>query len=139
VDGNRKITDYNALRDSEERLQLAVDISRISTFDIDLKTDHVETDDTGRAIYGFEPDEPLTFTKVQSHFHPEDRDEVGRRVSAAFAPEGSDEFEVEQRIIRADGEVRWIRVRGRLSLKRRTPTAASSRALSRNLRGYYEQ
>jgi PAS domain S-box-containing protein len=101
------------VRESEERLQLAVDISRISTFDINLKTDEVETDEIGRAIYGFEIDEPLTFTKVQSHFHPEDRDEVARLISAAFAPEGSDEFEVEQRIIRADGDVRWIRVRGR--------------------------
>jgi PAS domain S-box-containing protein len=108
-----KLRINNALRNSEERLQLAVDISRIATFDIDLTTDEVQTDQTGRAIYGFEPNEPLTFAKVQSHFHPEDRDGVARRVEAAFAPEGSDEFEVEQRIIRTDGEVRWIRVRGR--------------------------
>ncbi len=108
-----KLRINNALRDSEERLQLAVDISRIATFDIDLTTDEVQTDETGRAIYGFEPDDPLTFSKVQSHFHPDDRDEVARRVQAAFAPEGSDEFEVEQRIIRTNGEVRWIRVRGR--------------------------
>ena len=102
------------LRASEEHLQLAVDISRLSTFEIDLTTGAVETDETGRAIYGFELDEPLTFAVIQSHFHPDDRDEVIRRVEAAFAPdEGADEFEVEQRIIRTDGEVRWIRVRGR--------------------------
>ncbi len=50
---------------------------------------------------------------MQSHFHPDDRDDVLRNVSAALAPEGSDEFEVEQRIIRTNGETRWIRVRGR--------------------------
>lgn len=108
-----KLRINNALRDSEERLQPAVDISRIATFDIDLMTDEVQTDETGRAIYGFEPDEPLTFSKIKSHFHPDDSDEVARRVEAAFAPEDSDEFEVEQRIIRTNGEVRWIRVRGR--------------------------
>lgn len=101
------------LRASEEHLQLAVDISQFSTFDINLLTDEVETDRIGRAIYGFAPDEPLTFTKVQARFHPEDRDAVLRRVAAAFAPIGSDEFEVEQRIVRTDGETRWIRVRGR--------------------------
>jgi len=108
-----KLRINNALRESEERLQLAIDISRISTFHIDLQSDAVETDNTGRAIYGFEMDEPLTFTKVQSRFHPDDRDAVLARVGAALAPEGSDEFEVEQRIVRTNGDVRWIRVRGR--------------------------
>ncbi len=108
-----KLRINTALRESEERLQLAVDISRIATFDIDLATDTVQTDLIGREIYGFTADEPLTFSRVQSHFHPEDRDEVARRVGAAFEPEGSDEFEVEQRIIRTNGETRWLRVRGR--------------------------
>jgi PAS domain S-box-containing protein len=101
------------LRKSEARLRLAIDISRISTFEIDLLTDAVQTDEIGREIYGFEKDEPLTFTKIQSHFHPDDRAEVLRNVSIALAPTGTEEFEVEQRIIRSDGETRWIRVRGR--------------------------
>jgi PAS domain S-box-containing protein len=101
------------LRQSDDRLRLAVDISQTATFEINLLTDAVDTDDIGREIYGFEKDAPLTFARVQSHFHPDDRDDVLRNVSAALAPEGSDEFEVEQRIIRTNGETRWIRVRGR--------------------------
>ncbi|HEX9960685.1 MAG TPA: PAS domain-containing protein [Pyrinomonadaceae bacterium] len=102
-----------ALRESDARLRLAIDISRTSTFDIDLQTDEVQTDAIGREIYGWSADMPLTFSRVQSHFHPDDREEVSRRVSDALAPTGSDEFEVEQRIIRTDGRTRWIRVRGR--------------------------
>ncbi|HEX8367857.1 MAG TPA: ATP-binding protein [Pyrinomonadaceae bacterium] len=102
-----------ALRESDARLRLAIDISRTSTFDIDLQTDEVQTDDIGREIYGWSAGTPLTFSQVQSHFHPDDREEVIRRVSDALAPSGSDEFEVEQRIIRTDGKTRWIRVRGR--------------------------
>ncbi|HEY0049039.1 MAG TPA: ATP-binding protein [Pyrinomonadaceae bacterium] len=102
-----------ALRDSDARLRLAIDISRTSTFDIDLQTDEVQTDDIGREIYGWEADTPLTFSRVQAHFHPDEREEVIRRVSDALAPTGSDEFEIEQRIIRTDGKIRWIRVRGR--------------------------
>jgi two-component system cell cycle sensor histidine kinase/response regulator CckA len=101
-----------ALQQSEARLRLVIEISRTATFEINLETDAVQTDEIGREIYGFEPNEPLTFTKVQSRFHPEDRDEVLRSVSLALAPESSDEFEVEQRIIRTNGETRWIRVRG---------------------------
>ena len=102
-----------ALRISEERLRLAIDISQTSTFDIDLLTDEVQTDEIGREIYGWAADEPLTFAKVQARFHPEDKEYVQQSVAAAFEPEGRGEFEVEQRIIRTDGETRWIRVHGR--------------------------
>jgi PAS domain S-box-containing protein len=108
-----KLRNEAELRESEARLRLAIDISRISTFEIDLLTDAVQTDEIGREMYGFEKDEPLTFNKVQSHFHPDDRDEVLSQVAIALAPTGSEEFEVEQRIIRTSGETRWIRVRGR--------------------------
>lgn len=101
------------LRQSDARLRLAIEISQTSTFEIDLQTDRVETDQSGREIYGWKPDEPLTFSQVQTHFHPDDREPVRQAVEAALAPDGAGEFEVEQRIIRTDGETRWIRVRGR--------------------------
>ncbi|HEX8322445.1 MAG TPA: ATP-binding protein [Tepidisphaeraceae bacterium] len=102
-----------AVRESEERLRLAVAIAQIGTFEIDLKTDVVRVNDTGRDIYGWAADEPLTFTRVQSHFHPDDAPGVQREVGIALRPDGPREFEVEQRIIRTNGAVRWIRVRGR--------------------------
>ena len=97
----------------DARLRLALDISQTSTFEIDLLTDEVQTDEIGREIYGWEKGAPLTFTQVQSQFHPEDRERVLNAVSEAFAPDGKGEFQVEQRIIRTDGETRWIRVHGR--------------------------
>ena len=102
-----------ALREGEERLRLAVTIAQMGTFEIDLLTDAVAVNEPGREIYGWAPGEPLTFTKVQTHFHPEDRAEVMRRVADAFRPDGPGEFDVEQRVVRTDGATRWIRVRGR--------------------------
>lgn len=102
-----------ALRESEERLRLAINISQTSTFEIDLLTDEVQTDEIGREIYGWSADEPLTFSKVQTHFHPDDKEYVIQSVAAALEPQGKDGFEVEQRIIRTNGETRWIRVHGR--------------------------
>ena len=102
-----------ALRASEERLQLAVQIAQMGTFEINLLTDAVRVNDAGRLIYGWPDAEPLTFARVRTHFHPDDREWVLRAVGAACAPEGPGEFEVEQRIVRTDGAVRWVRVRGR--------------------------
>ncbi|HMO24986.1 MAG TPA: PAS domain S-box protein, partial [Tepidisphaeraceae bacterium] len=101
-----------ALRESEARLRQAVAIAEMGTFHIDLLTDAVTVNDAGRKIYGWAPDMPLTFSKVQSFFHPDDHAAVMRRVADAFRPDGPGEFEIEQRIIRADGAIRWIRVRG---------------------------
>ncbi len=101
------------LRVSEERLRLALLIAEMGTFEIDLRTDAVTVNDAGRSIYGWHANEPLTFAKVQAHFHPDDREEVMRKVDEAFRPEGPGEFEVEHRIVRSDGVTRWIRVRGR--------------------------
>ena len=102
------------LRHSEERFKLAVAIAKMGTFEINLRTDAVVVNEQGRAIYGWSPDAQLTFSKVQTHFHPDDREQVMQAVGQAFDPASeSDEFEVEQRIFRTDGAVRWIRVRGR--------------------------
>jgi PAS domain S-box-containing protein len=101
------------LRRSEDRFKLAVEIAKLGTFEIDLRTDAVQVNDEARAIYGW-PAAPLTFTQVQTHFHPDDRDQVLAAVGQAFDPAtSSDEFDVEQRIYRTDGAIRWIRVRAR--------------------------
>lgn len=113
---NRDITERTAkdraLRESESRMQLAIAIAQMGTFEIDLITGAVTVNEPGRVIYGW-PSTRLTFTEVQSYFHPDDREEVLRQVAATFDPNGTKEFELEQRIIRVDGAVRWIRVRGR--------------------------
>lgn len=100
-----------ALRESEERLKLAVGIAEMGTFEINLETDAVSVNEPGRAIYGWET--PFTtFAQVQTHFHPDDRDAVMREVAKALAPDGPGMFEVEHRVYRTNGEVRWIKVRG---------------------------
>ena len=102
------------LRHSEARFKLAVAIAQMGTFEIDLRNDAVVVNEQGREMYGWRPDAPLTFSMVQSHFHPQDRDHVVQVVGCAVDPASEcDEFEVEQRIFRTDGALRWIRVRGR--------------------------
>ena len=101
-----------ALRERDERLQLAVAIARMGTFEVDLATDAVVVNEPGRDIYGW-ADTRTTFSRVLAHFHPDDADEVARQVEAALDPAGPGVFEVERRIIRTDGAVRWLRLRGR--------------------------
>lgn len=102
------------LSHSEEQFKLAVMIAKLGTFEIDLRTDSVIVNEEARTIYGWPPNAQLTFSQVQTHFHPHDRGHVLQAVGQALDPAtGSDEFDVEQRIFRTDGTQRWIRVRAR--------------------------
>ena len=101
------------LREGEARLRLAIEIAQVGAFEIDLSSDAVTVNDVGRQIYGWNAEDPLTFARVQTHFHADDRERVLTQVQAALSPYGSGEFDVEQRIVRTDGAIRAIRVRGR--------------------------
>jgi PAS domain S-box-containing protein len=101
------------LRESEERLRVAVEIAQLGTFEIDLRTEAVAVNDAGRAIFGWPAGVAPTVGRVRADVHPDDRDDVVRQVRAALADGGPGRFEVEHRIVRPDGATRWVRVRGR--------------------------
>nr|MBA2356121.1 GAF domain-containing protein [Acidobacteriota bacterium] len=119
----------DAVRESEARLQQAVALAGMGTFDIDLLTDVVVVNGAGRAIYGWDEHTPLTFGRVQTHFHPDDRERVVEAVAAAMRPDGSGTFEVEQRIIATGGAVRWIAVRGQAMFEGVAPDRRAARCI----------
>ena len=103
-----------ALRASEERLQQAIAIVGLGTFEVELATDAATVNEQGRRIYGWGADESLTFARIQTQFHRDDYDRVMKLVRSAHDPSAPNMFDVEHRIIRTDGVERWIRVRGQI-------------------------
>jgi diguanylate cyclase (GGDEF)-like protein/PAS domain S-box-containing protein len=65
-----------------------------------------------RRLTGYQPDDLLLNGRVsyEEITHPEDRDRVRRAIHDALARH--DRFEIEYRIVRADGTVRWVWERG---------------------------
>lgn len=113
----RDVTDAQraekALRQSEERLRQAVRVSDIGIFDHDHRTDSIYWSAQQRAIYGFDATETPTLEKYLAAVHPGDRDWIEAAVRQAHTPGGAGSFDVEHRIVRRDGEVRWIVTRAR--------------------------
>jgi PAS domain S-box-containing protein len=103
-----------ALRRSEERLQLAVDVHRIGIFDWDI--------DTGRVVWNEQEYQLFGLTREQfdgtvdgslRYLLPEDLDNVTAALQeclAAARPSVTLEF----RIRRPDGELRWIQAHDRI-------------------------
>jgi PAS domain S-box-containing protein len=96
---------------SEDRLQQAIRASRLGIFDHDQLSNTIYWSLEQRAIYGWGPDEPVTLAKFLEQVHPADRERIAEAVRRAHDPTGPGLFDVEHRIIRRDGKIRWLTTR----------------------------
>jgi PAS domain S-box-containing protein len=105
------------LRRSEERLRQAVRVSNLGIFDHDHLTETYYWSPEERAIHGWEAERPPTLSEFVALLHPEDRERIATAIRRAHDPAGDGVFDVEQRIIRPDGEVRWLVTRSQTSFE----------------------
>jgi len=73
--------------------------------------------DAHRAILGLGADEATDLPERLELVHPEDREAVASALGAAIEHGG--EYAVRHRIVRRDGELRWVASHGRVTLDRR--------------------
>jgi len=103
-----------ALRESEWRVELAVQASNTGLWDWDFKTQTVYYSPEWKAQLGYS-DEEITndFAEWGSRLHPEDRD---RAIAALqrYLDDPSSAYEAEFRLRHKDGSYRWILARGAL-------------------------
>ncbi|HKC44668.1 MAG TPA: PAS domain S-box protein, partial [Burkholderiales bacterium] len=103
-----------ALRLSEERFALAVRGANEGIFDWDLVTDRVYVSQRAQELFGMPAGElwrPRRQWREILNFHPEDAKLQHDSIKALIAGE-SPTYDVEFRIILADGSHRWFRQRG---------------------------
>jgi PAS domain S-box-containing protein len=102
-----------ALQDSEARLRAAVSAAEVGIWRTDIDAAVIKRDANLCRIMGLPPrDSSWPFADFLSRLHPEDIDHV-QKVWNATVNAGA-VYDVEYRIIRPDGDVRWIHDRGRL-------------------------
>jgi PAS domain S-box-containing protein len=100
-----------ALRESQLRLAYALDAGRLGSWELDLATGTTICSLQHNRIFGYHtlvPDWGLAW--FLRHVLPEDRGSVEGAVRLAI--ESRTDYQIECRIRRADGEVRWIETRG---------------------------
>ncbi|MEG4349702.1 PAS domain S-box protein [Microcoleus sp. LAD1_D3] len=110
---DRKQTEI-ALKQSEERLSVAIEGSGMATWDFDVPTSRVIWSATHFSILGCEPvpDGEASVAVWENRVHPEDLKQVLQ--AAETARQTRSLYSPEYRIIRADnGEIRWLRAFGR--------------------------
>ena len=102
------------LRRAHERLSLALSATGLGVWEWDLATDKVTWSDTMHRLFGRPPEQfSGTLDEVLSFVHPNDRATFHEDYQTAVGGSG-DVFEQEFRIVRPDGEVRWVHRRGQV-------------------------
>ncbi|MGH8218781.1 MAG: PAS domain-containing protein [Steroidobacteraceae bacterium] len=96
------------LAQREAQLDLATRIAGLGIFDHDHRADKLYWSGKMRDIHKLAPGLEPGLAALAARLHPEERKDVLAAVLAAHDPAGSGTFERDYRIVRNDGEVRWI-------------------------------
>ncbi len=99
------------LRESVERLRLAINVAQIGTWDWDANSGQVRSG--GVPMFPLFGQELQTYQGFFDRIHPEDREAVGQAM--AFSVVDDAPYNVEFRVVNPDnGEVRWIAAGGQM-------------------------
>lgn len=113
-DASRRRQTEDALRKSEERLQLAKRAAGFGIYDRDLIHGTLHWDERSRELFGLGPEEAVTYEKFVAGVHPEDRAARQTALDCALAS-GNGEYHAEFRVIRnIDSDTRWVATTGRV-------------------------
>jgi PAS domain S-box-containing protein len=101
------------LRESEERMRITIEAAKIGTYMTDLEANKVHWSPELCNILGVQQGIEITNEEAYKVVHKDDIErvlEIGRR---GLDPNGDGSFYSEHRVVRPDGQVRWILWRGR--------------------------
>lgn len=102
----RKRTE-EALRESREQLQVALQAALIGTGEWDIQTDQSFVSNGLEQMFGFAPGTfHPSFEEFVERVHPEDRELFRTKMEGALA--GTSDFALDYRIVWPDGSVHWI-------------------------------
>jgi two-component system, LuxR family, sensor kinase FixL len=118
---NRRRADAELLG-TEQLLRMAAAAAGVGLWMRDLARDRSWANDAHRAILGIAPDDVPDLPKRLDLVHPDDRGAVAAAID--IARERGGEYAVRHRIVRADGELRWIASHGSIRLDGRGKAAS---------------
>jgi PAS domain S-box-containing protein len=95
-------------------LRLAAQAAQLGVYRFDLETSEHDWSPELCSIFGLPSESPAP-KELLPLIHPDDRERVAALMRASRDPSGDGVFEDEHRIIRADGKVRWVLVKGRVA------------------------
>ncbi len=99
------------LQEAAENLSIALNAGQLGSYEYMVETGVINCNSQCKSNFGFAPNEDLTFEKLLSVIHPEDRTSMQQAVGSAFTNHTL--YSTEYRITLPNKSTRWIRASGR--------------------------
>ena len=113
-----------ALKDSQQRMQLALDAGDMGTFVWLPDEDVAEGDARMMALFGLPADGLLSLrTALADSIHPEDGERYAQSVARACDPNGSGLHRQDIRVFWPDGSMHWLAISGQVYFEGHPPRA----------------
>ncbi len=101
-----------SLEHSVQQLEEAQSIAHLGSFEFHISSNHVEWSAEMKRIYGIQEENfSLDYEGYLEKLHEEDREMI--KATVAKAIEDGEPYSFEHKIVRPDGEIRWIRSNGK--------------------------
>ncbi|HEV2707882.1 MAG TPA: PAS domain S-box protein, partial [Pyrinomonadaceae bacterium] len=99
------------LDESATRLNLALAAARLGDWSWNISTDVVTLSETAASIFGIPSTLNMTWTQMRQLLHEDDREHARLAVEQSLA--SRDDYDIEYRVLHADGSEHWVLARGR--------------------------
>jgi PAS domain S-box-containing protein len=101
------------IKESDERFRMAVEATKLGTWDFDPITQDLSWSKECKKIYGLPEEEEINFDFFLRHIHQEDYNFVINEMEKTLDPSGEGNYDTRFRIIRKNGAIRWVRSQGK--------------------------
>ncbi|MEO8583255.1 MAG: PAS domain S-box protein [Flavitalea sp.] len=103
------------IREGEERFRMAMESTRLGTWEYDCVSGALNWSAECRKMYEFPDGLEVDYSLFSSLIHPEDEKFVQNAIESAMIPGGKGNYNIEYRILRySDNETRWIKAQGKV-------------------------
>jgi len=104
------------LRQTEQQLEFALRAGRLGSWEFDIATRRFSSTAHSRIIFGIGPDDPFERVEdVVARVHPDDRARRLAAIEQAIAT--GEDFDVEYRVFKQDGQIGWVLAQGRAAFE----------------------
>jgi PAS domain S-box-containing protein len=129
IDIDKAVVAERALRDSDERLQLALAATGLGSFEVDFASGAQTFNESARSMLGFGTDATLTREVFEARIEPSDLEHTREAIARARTGGEGAQFDLEYRFQRPDSSWRWIAMRGKCFADPSAPDRPAVRCL----------
>ena len=97
---------------AESRLRAATDAGELGVWQLELSSEKLFASPHCKRNFGRDESLPFTYAQLKEAVHPDDQQRM--RAAVEHTVQSGEDYRIEYRVVRPDGQLAWVRIVGRL-------------------------